>query len=108
LFQTYDWPGNIRELQDVIERGVLLCDSDSFAVDEAWFKMDSPKVTRSSGALASDLDSHEKEMIEAALAGCKGRIAGPHGAAVKLGLARQTLDSKIASLKIDKHRFKSL
>ena len=107
LLQTYDWPGNIRELQNVVERSVILCDGDTFVVDEAWFKMTRSNVSRTAGALASALDGREKEMIEAALAECSGRVAGPCGAAAKLGVPRQTLDSRIASLKIAKHPFKS-
>ena len=106
LFQAYDWPGNIRELQNVIERAVILCDDETFSVDDAWLKRES----NSSGPtvpFATSLVEREREMIEAALAECKGRISGPSGAAAKLGIPRQTLDSKIAALQINKHRFKT-
>jgi PAS domain S-box-containing protein len=105
LFQAYDWPGNIRELQNVIERAVILCESETFSVDETWLK----RETQRPGAalpFTATLVENEKEMIEAALAACQGRIAGPLGAATKLGIPRQTLESKIKSLRIDKHRFK--
>ena len=107
LFQAYDWPGNIRELQNVIERAVVLCDSETFSVDEAWLK---PEGHRLSGAvlpLGATLAEHEKEIIEAALADCGGQVSGPTGAAAKLGLPRQTLESKIIALGINKHRFKT-
>jgi formate hydrogenlyase transcriptional activator len=107
LFQAYDWPGNIRELQNVIERAVILCDGDTFSVDETWLKRESPEVRGPAVPFVGAIISREKEMIEIALAESRGRIAGPVGAAAKLGLPRQTLESKIKSLGIDKHRFKA-
>jgi formate hydrogenlyase transcriptional activator len=106
LFQAYDWPGNIRELQNVIERAVVLCDGETFSVDETWLKRDGQR----SGpvvSLVATLVENEKELIENALAACQGRIAGRSGAAAKLGIPRQTLESKIKSLGIEKHRFKA-
>ena len=107
LFQAYHWPGNIRELQNVVERGVLLCDSEVFVVEEAWLRRDTPTASVPNGPMASTLEDREREMIEAALTACGGQVSGPRGAAVKLGMPRQTLDSRIASLNIDKHRFKT-
>lgn len=101
--QSYSWPGNIRELQNVIERSVILCESDEFAVDESWL----PVRPITMQPLQEDLATQEKERIEAALAESKGRVSGPTGAAAKLGLPASTLDSKIKSLKIDKRRFQS-
>jgi formate hydrogenlyase transcriptional activator len=112
-FQAYDWPGNIRELQNVVERAVILCDGDTFSVDETWLqrRSDGPSgdVTSRPGILAEDKErfaSQEKKLIEAALAACKGQVSGARGAAARLGIPPQTLDSKIASLGIDKRRFK--
>jgi formate hydrogenlyase transcriptional activator len=107
LFQGYHWPGNIRELQNVIERGVILCDSETFSIDETWLKRESPLVSGPLVPLAATLVEREKQMIEAALAQCQGRISGPSGAAYKLGIPRQTLDARILSLGINKHRFKT-
>ena len=108
LFQRYDWPGNIRELQNVIERAVILCDGDRFAVDEAWLQRVAHPVSDSAAVpLVSTLVDHEREMIETALAQSLGRVSGPSGAAAKLGIPRQTLDARIQSLGIDKHRFKA-
>jgi len=107
LFQAYDWPGNIRELQNVVERAVILCDSDTLAVDETWLQRESPRpgvATRGLGRL--DVNQ-EKEMIESALTESRGRVSGPAGAAAKLGIPRSTLESRIRSLQIKKHRFKS-
>jgi formate hydrogenlyase transcriptional activator len=111
LFRAYAWPGNIRELQNVVERAVVLSDGDTFWVDESWLeRKQPPESPRSSlvekGLLRLDAD-RERELIEAALAETGGRIAGPSGAAAKLGIPRQTLDSKISILGIKKNRFKS-
>ena len=114
LLQTYDWPGNIREMQNVIERAVVLCDGKTLSVDESWLQRRSneqPRITVSPvGVLADDrkdLAHRELRAIEAALAECQGRVSGPHGAAAKLGIPRQTLDSKIQNLGIDKRRFRT-
>ncbi len=106
-FQAYDWPGNIRELQNVIERAVILSDGDTFFVDETWIKRKQPETAGSIGALSGVLLKQEKEMIEAALAESGGRISGSMGAAAKLKLPRATLEAKIKRLSIDKFRFKS-
>jgi formate hydrogenlyase transcriptional activator len=105
-FQGYDWPGNIRELQNVVERGVLLCDGETFDIDEAWLRRESPRPHTATVPLVASRVEHEKELIESALAACHGRVAGPDGAAARLGIPRQTLDSRIASLHINKYRFK--
>jgi formate hydrogenlyase transcriptional activator len=107
LFQVYDWPGNIRELQNVIERAVVLCDSETFSVDETWLKLEGHRLSGSVVPLGTTLAEHEREIIEAALADCAGQVSGATGAAAKLGLPRQTLESKITALGIDKHRFKT-
>ena len=107
LFQAYDWPGNIRELQNVIERAVVLCDSETFSVDETWLKPEGHRLSGSVVPLGATLAEHEKEIIEAALADCGGQVSGPTGAAAKLGLPRQTLESKITTLGINKNRFKA-
>jgi formate hydrogenlyase transcriptional activator len=106
LFQAYGWPGNIRELQNVIERAVILSDGDTFSVDETWLKQEPRQVASPTVALNGALLRQEKEMIEAALAESRGRISGPAGAAAKLGLPTRTLDSKIKRLGINKFRFK--
>jgi formate hydrogenlyase transcriptional activator len=108
LFQAYGWPGNIRELQNVIERAVILSDGDNFSVDETWLKQEPSQIVGTpTVALGGALLSQEKEMIEAALAETHGRISGPAGAAAKLALPAQTLDAKIKRLGINKFRFKA-
>ncbi len=112
LFQDYNWPGNIRELQNVVERAVVLSDSETFSVDETWLKREPSHQSLRLDPLSKGLgrldETKEKEMIEAALAQTAGRVSGPAGAAALLGVPRQTLESKIASLGINKHRFKSV
>jgi formate hydrogenlyase transcriptional activator len=107
LFQTYDWPGNVRELQNVIERAVILSDGETFSVDETWLTPVTPKTAASSVPLVANLIDHEIEMIETALREAEGFVSGPTGAATKLGIPRQTLESKIRKLGINRHRFKT-
>jgi formate hydrogenlyase transcriptional activator len=102
ILAGYQWPGNIRELQNVIERAMIFCDSDTFFLDEAWVH---PETERRID-LQPSLINHERELIEAALAETRGRIAGPDGAARRLGVPRTTLESKIKSLRIDKHLYR--
>jgi formate hydrogenlyase transcriptional activator len=97
----YSWPGNIRELQNVVERAVILSESDTFFVDHRWLKAESAEPSPYGGRSAPR--HGEVEMIEAALAESRGRISGPSGAAAKLGMPRQTLESKIRRLSIDKY-----
>jgi transcriptional regulator with PAS, ATPase and Fis domain len=107
LLQSYPWPGNIRELQNVIERSVLLCETESFSIDESWLpQQPSPAEPRDQIQLPLKLVAQEKSMIEAALKESRGQVFGPAGAAAKLGIPRSTLESKIRSLKIDKNRFR--
>jgi transcriptional regulator with GAF, ATPase, and Fis domain len=108
LLQSYRWPGNIRELQNVIERSVILCETETFSVDESWLARESVQTKPASQALSDTLATHEKDMIEAVLAETRGQVSGPAGAAATLGIAPSTLESKIRSLKINKHRFKTL
>jgi formate hydrogenlyase transcriptional activator len=107
LFQKYHWPGNIRELQNVIERAVILCDGQTFSVDERWIRQELSPASGPVVPLVTTLEDRERQMIAEALAQSRGRISGPTGAAAKLGIPRQTLDRKILSLGIDKNRFKS-
>ena len=106
-FQAYAWPGNVRELQNVIERAVILSEDGALVVDETWLKREPAQNPLRPRTLDGVLIKQEKEMIEAALAESHGRISGPAGAAAKLGLPTQTLESKIKRLKINKFRFKA-
>ena len=106
LLQAYGWPGNIRELQNVIERAIILCDGETFCVDETWLRRELPVARSRPSTLNRVLARQEKEMIEAALAESDGQVSGPSGAAAKLGLPARTLDSKIKRFKINKYRFK--
>jgi transcriptional regulator with PAS, ATPase and Fis domain len=102
LCLSYHWPGNIRELQNIVERSVILCNGDTFSVEQAW--LSSQAVGRpESGALTSTLQSYEKEMIEKALADSNGKVAGSNGAAARLGVPRTTLDARIKQLNIKRY-----
>ncbi len=103
--QAYDWPGNIRELQNVIERAVILCEDDTLSIDPTWLA----RVDRSSrlAPFVADLVEHEKVLIEEALRESAGGVSGPTGAAARLGIPRQTLESKIKKLGIDRRRFRT-
>jgi PAS domain S-box-containing protein len=107
LFQAYDWQGNIRELQNVIERAVILCDAQTLSVDKSWLQSESPGSNQVEGGLARQAAEQERKLIESALAESQGRIAGPSGAAAKLRVPRSTLETKIRRLGILKHKFKS-
>ena len=106
LLQSYPWPGNIRELQNVIERSVIVCETENLSVDKSWLSQQ-PRDTKPGSKLhfSQLLAATEKEVIEEALRESQGRVFGPSGAAAKLGLARSTLESKIRSLNINKKRF---
>ena len=108
LLESYLWPGNIRELQNVVERSVILCETEVFSIDESWLPQQ-PLLTQPGNhtELPQTLEAQEKNMIEAALKESRGRVFGSTGAATKLGIPRSTLESKIRSLGIDKNRFKS-
>jgi transcriptional regulator with GAF, ATPase, and Fis domain len=107
LCQSYPWPGNIRELQNIVERSVILCSGDTFWIERAWLASGQSERQELFGLLPDTLQNQEKEMIEAALAESKGKVAGPEGAAEILGIPRSTLDSKIKQLKIKKLQFSS-
>ena len=112
LFQGYDWPGNIRELQNVVERAVVLCEGETFCVDPSWLvpaslSPTSPNPTMQTIPLVADLAERERAMIENALREAEGLISGSTGAAAKLGIPRQTLESKIRKLGINRHRFRT-
>jgi len=106
--QSYDWPGNIRELQNVIERSMILSSTDVFSVDELWLsKRTPPQVSRSETLPTLSLGRRtEREIIEAALTETRGRVSGPSGAAAKLRIPSSTLETRIKALSINKHQFK--
>jgi PAS domain S-box-containing protein len=106
LFRSYHWPGNIRELQNVIERSVIVCESETFSVDHSWLSRATLQPRRFSSTLGQRLVDQEKKIIESALNESGGKVSGPAGAAVKLGIPSSTLESKIKTLKIRKTPFK--
>jgi len=108
LLESYSWPGNIRELQNVIERSLIVCETDEFSTDKSWLSSE-PILSRP--AVQASIEApvpHERELIEAALAQSKGKVSGLSGAAAKLGVPASTLESRIRSLKINKYRFKAV
>ena len=106
LCQSYRWPGNIRELQNIVERSVILCNGDTFRVEPAWLSSQGAAQRTGSGTLTQTLHSYEKEIIEAVLAETNGRVAGANGAAAKLGIPRSTLDTRIKQLNIKKYKYR--
>ena len=103
--QSYPWPGNIRELQNIVERSVILSSGDTFWIEKAWLASEEAARRELPGPLPGTLKNQERKFIEMALAESKGKVAGPEGAAAKLGIPRSTLDTKIRQLGIRKHRF---
>ncbi|HUA35685.1 MAG TPA: sigma 54-interacting transcriptional regulator [Candidatus Binataceae bacterium] len=109
LLRSYPWPGNVRELQNVIERSVILCDTETFSVDESWLPLDPPQPAPDAHQpLVRAIEKQERDTIEKALAETRGRVAGPMGAAAKLGMRPSTLESKIRTLRINKHLFRGI
>jgi DNA-binding NtrC family response regulator len=106
LLSAYSWPGNIRELQNVMERSVILCDGDTISVDPSWLSLESAQPQQKSQPFGRKSAAEEKATIEAALTSTGGRVSGPAGAAASLGIPASTLESKIRSLGINKFRFK--
>lgn len=106
LLTNYSWPGNIRELQNVIERSVILSDSEAFTVDESWLAAEPAASDGAPTSLSRRILAQEREIIEGALAEANGRVSGSGGAAAKLGVPASTLESKIKALGIKKAKFK--
>jgi PAS domain S-box-containing protein len=105
LCQSYPWPGNIRELQNIVERSVILSSGDTFWIEKAWLASEEAARQELPGPLPDTLQNQERKIIETALTESKGKVAGPQGAAAKLGIPRSTLDTKIKQLNIKKHKF---
>ena len=106
LLESYSWPGNIRELQNVMERAVVLCDTDTLRVDSSWVSVGDSGSPAPASSLATKVHEQERELIERALAESKGKVSGALGAAAKLGMSPSALEYKIRMLKINKHQFK--
>jgi DNA-binding NtrC family response regulator len=104
--ESYPWPGNIRELQNVIERSLIVCETDEFTIDKSWLSSEPMPTRAANQASFVTSASGERELIEAALTQTKGKVSGSSGAAAKLGIPASTLESKIRSLEINKYRFK--
>jgi formate hydrogenlyase transcriptional activator len=97
----YHWPGNIRELQNVIERAVILSSGSVLKVptDELRIRTDAPAVSdHSKGSLRASLNDTERQEIVATLEKTNWKVAGPNGAAALLGMNRSTLQSRMQKL----------
>ena len=106
-FQTKDTRDGLAEV--TLSVGRQLCEGETFCFHPSWLvpassSPTSPKPTTPSIPFAADLAERETAIIENALREAEGLISGPAGAAAKLGLPRQTLESKIRKLGIDWHR----
>ena len=109
LFRSYPWPGNIRELQNVVERSVIVSSGAVFSVDAAWLSKDSRRVSlpqQPEPADANEDARRERQIIEDALAASRGRVSGANGAAARLRVSPSTLENRIKKLRIRKSHFK--
>lgn len=106
LLESYSWPGNIRELQNVIERAVIVCETETLTIDGSWLSVANSHLQGPAGVLVRKSPAEEKELIEKALIEAEGRVSGPSGAAARLGIPPSTLEYKVRLLKINKHQFK--
>lgn len=106
LLESYSWPGNIRELQNVIERSVIVCETETLTIDDSWLSVRNSHPQGPTGSLGRRSPTEEKQLIEKALTESEGRVSGPSGAAAKLGIPASTLEYKIRLLKLNKHQFK--
>jgi transcriptional regulator with GAF, ATPase, and Fis domain len=106
--RSYSWPGNIRELQNVIERSIIVCETENFTVDESWLSRNPGQSEQTVRPLLRISASEERKTIETALDASAGRVSGPSGAAASLGIPPSTLDSRIRALHINKHRFRKV
>ena len=107
MLQRYSWPGNIRELQNILERSVIISENESLTVDKSWFSSEPVPSQRSAQRLGRLPVVEETKIIEQALSECRGRVAGELGAAARLGVPASTLESKIRALGINKYAFKA-
>ncbi len=92
----YDWPGNIRELQNLVERSLILSPGPVLQIAI-------PEFVADSGAAAPKDKDPERQRILEALRLCRGKVGGPGGAAARLGLRRTTLQSRMSKLHIERH-----
>jgi len=106
LIEGYDWPGNVRELQNVVERAVILCEGSTLCIEQTWLRNDLTQTPGPTIPLTSAVEESERRMIERALSESAGRVGGPSGAAARLGIPRQTLESKIKALGINKFLYR--
>ncbi len=104
---AFSWPGNIRQLQNVVEHSAIMSDEGLLRVPPTLIVEKRTSVTFSS-KLDAALHGNEQHMIEQALEEAQGRVSGPSGAAARLGVPASTLESKIKRFNIDKLRFRAM
>ncbi len=103
----YQWPGNIRELQNVIERSVVLHQKGKLFVKKSCMLPEGFHHRAAGQPSFRRTAMEDRRMIDEALAKAQGRVSGPSGAAAMLGIPPSTLESKIKAMSINKHSFKT-